>query len=351
MESMQRLNFTNSSPASYPDKEYENKIFHLKKILIIMCFSITFVLGTVGNGLVIWITGFRMKKTVNAIWFLNLSIADFSFCLFIPLNILYLALDYHWPLGQILCKVTGTSLHLNMAVSVFFLMTISVDRCISVLCPVWSKNHRSVKLARNISMIIWLLCLALNSPYVAFYDIEHKPNSNITYCIDTYAARKNTTFFDHQTRHHRRKVMYVTRFISMFLIPFPVILVCYGLIAFWIRKSSNRLGSRRTFKIIVTVVLCFFCCSFLFYLWPLLKFMGFDLNRIFDAIMHNAALCLIYFNCCLNPIIYVFVGREFKRSLRKSIPFLLESAFREKSDPLQAHDNSAVGNELMPCHA
>ncbi|OCT73293.1 C3a anaphylatoxin chemotactic receptor [Xenopus laevis] len=352
MESMEPLNFTTSSPAIYRHKENYNNIFHFRKIITLMCFCITFVLGTVGNGLVIWIAGFRMKKTVNAIWFLNLGIADFSFCLFFSFYVVYWALDHHWLFGQIMCKVAGSSVYLNMQVSIFFLMAISVDRCTSVLCPVWSNNHRSVKLARNISVIIWLLCLTLSSPYLVFLDIKHDPDSNITCCIETYEAGNNTTFFDRQTHYLRHKVMFVTRFLSMFVIPLTIILVCYGLIAFWIRKSSRRLGSSQTFKIIVTVVLCFFSSWFLYHLWPLLKMMGIDMNWLFDDVMSNFARCLAFFNSCLNPMIYVFVGRDFKRSLRKSIPFLLESAFREeKEDPLEAHDNAAVGIELVPCHA
>ncbi|OCT56970.1 hypothetical protein XELAEV_18004153mg [Xenopus laevis] len=350
MEYMLSLNFTNSSPDSYNEEEYDNGIERWRQTLVITCFSITFLLGTVGNGLVIWIAGFRMKKTVNSFWFLNLSIADFSFCLFLPLHILDWAMDGHWPLGQVICKVMFTSLFLNMSVSIFFLMAISVDRCTSVLCPVWSKNHRSVKLARNISVIIWLSCLALSSPYVAFYDVEHYADNNITYCTVTYAAWDNTTFFDYQTWFLRHKAMYITRFISMFLIPFSVILVCYGLIAFWIRRSSKHLGSSRTFKIIVTVVLCFFSCWFLYHLWPLLELMEVDMNWPFDIIMYDLGHCLAYFNCCLNPMIYVFAGREFKRSLRKSIPFLLESTFRERGEPLETQDDT-VGTELMTYHA
>ncbi|OCT73297.1 formyl peptide receptor-related sequence 4 [Xenopus laevis] len=351
MENMLSLNFTNSSPASYPEEKYYDRIFRWRQLLIITLLSITFVLGTVGNGLVIWIAGFRMKKTVNTIWFLNLGIADISFCLLLPLYILDLAMGGRWPLGQIMCKVLFTSIFLNMSVSIFFLMTISVDRCTSVLCPVWSKNHRSVKLARNISVIIWLLCLTLSSPYLAFYDTAHDPDSNSTYCIVTYATFDNATFFDYQTWYLRHKTMFVTRFISMFLIPFIIIIICYGLVAFWIRKNSKHLGSSRTFRIIVTIILCFFGCWFLYHLWPLFDFTKVHMNWLFDLIMYDIGHCLAYFNCCLNPIIYVFVGRDFKRSLRKSIPFLLENTFRERVDPLETHnDTTTVGTELLTYH-
>ncbi|KAE8594243.1 hypothetical protein XENTR_v10019520 [Xenopus tropicalis] len=350
MEHLQPLNFTTPSPTSFPEEDYHYGIFRLRKILRITCYSITFLLGTVGNGLVIWIAGFRMKKTVNTIWFLNLGIADFSFCLVLPLHILDWAMDGRWHLGQLMCKVMFTSLFLNMSVSIFLLMTISMDRCTSVLCPVWTKNHRSVKLATNISVIIWLLCLALSSPYLAFYDTEHYPDSNTTYCTVTYATWDNATYFDHQTWFLRHKAMYVTRFISMFLIPFSIILVCYGLIVFWMRRSSKHLVSSRPFKIIVTVVLCFFCCWFPYHLWPyLFEIIEVDMNWLFGLIMNDVANCLAYCNCCLNPMIYVFVGRDFKRSLRKSIPFLLESTFRERGDPLETQDNT-VGTELVAYH-
>eukprot|EP00079_Xenopus_tropicalis_P017046 XP_004916654.1 PREDICTED: N-formyl peptide receptor 2-like [Xenopus tropicalis] len=349
MEHLQPLNFTTPSPTSFPEEDYHYGIFRLRKILRITCYSITFLLGTVGNGLVIWIAGFRMKKTVNTIWFLNLGIADFSFCLVLPLHILDWAMDGRWHLGQLMCKFMFTSLFLNMSVSIFLLMTISVDRCTSVLCPVWTKNHRSVKLATNISAIIWLLCLALSSPYLAFYDTEHYPDINTTYCITTYATWDNATFFDYQTWLLRHKAMVVTRIISMFLIPFSIILVCYGLIVFWMRRSSKRLGSSRTYKIIVTVVLCFFCCWFPYHLCILLSIMAVTIHWLFDIILYDIAHCLAYCNCCLNPMIYVFVGRDFKRSLKKSIPFLLESTFRERGDPLESHDT--VGTELVTYNA
>ncbi|KAG8433784.1 hypothetical protein GDO86_012229, partial [Hymenochirus boettgeri] len=301
----------------------DDNIFHVIQVICILCYSITFILGIAGNGLVIWIAGFRMKKMVNIIWFLNLAVADFTFNIFFPLQITELAMEGHWPFGQIMCKVIFTVLHLNMYVSTFFLMVISIDRCTSVLCPVWSKNRRTSKLAIIISVVIWLTCLVLSSPFFAFYDIKQDDYENRFYCYPIYA-------YEEDIHRHRYKVMLLVKFVVMFLIPFTFILFCYLLILIRVRRRQHILGSERTFRVVVTIVLCFFICWFPFHFLPLLEFMNVPMSANMEFVVLNISCCLAFFNSCLNPIVYVFIGRDFKKRLIRSLPSFLENTFRER---------------------
>ncbi|XP_075046138.1 formyl peptide receptor-related sequence 4-like [Mixophyes fleayi] len=327
------------------DNQYFN-IFQRLKVPIIISYSITFILGTIGNGLVIWIAGFRMKKTVDILWFLNLAVADFAFDILFPLQITEWIMDGHWPLGQIMCKIIFTVLFLNMSVSTSFLMIISLDRCTSVMCPVWSKNHRTLKLASIISSMVWSCCFLLSSPYLAFFDIVHDSDTNISYCIPMYAE-------DHHTGEMRYKVMFIARFIFMFIIPFSIIIICYSLITSRLRRIRSRSGSSRPFKVIVTIVLCFFCFWFPFHLWPFINYMNIEISSNVDIVMTQVVYCIGFFNSCVNPIVYVFVGRDFKKSLFKSIPFLLESTFRERYETEADHqyDHTMVATEMETFNA
>ncbi|XP_075462791.1 chemerin-like receptor 1 [Ascaphus truei] len=290
----------------------------------------------------------KMKKMVNTIWFLNLGVADFLFDIFLPLQITRFAMNNHWPFGRVMCKVIFTAILLNMLVSVSFLMVISVDRCTSVLCPVWSKNHRTPRLASVISIVTWLLCLFPSSPYLAFYDTLHDPGKNISLCYIAYVSRNNGTTFDYHTRKLRHTAMSITRFLSMFLIPFVINLVCYCLIALRLRRSESLSRSWRPFKIMIAIVLCFFCCLFPFNIFHLLQIMDIDNKWIYDSQFLSISICLAFFSSCLNPLLYVFIGRDFKESLKKSIPFLLENTFSERCnlDFEGQHDQTRVGSEL-----
>uniref|UniRef100_A0A8C5QBB8 G-protein coupled receptors family 1 profile domain-containing protein n=1 Tax=Leptobrachium leishanense TaxID=445787 RepID=A0A8C5QBB8_9ANUR len=329
-----------TEPFTPPDTGVDEKALHFIQLTSIVSFSLTFILGTLGNGLVIWIAGFKMKRMVNTIWFLNLSLADFIFNIFFPFQITEWAMSGHWPFGEIMCKAVFCLLYLNIYVSISFLLIISVDRCISVLHPVWSKNHRTPRLATIVSAVTWMFCFVLSSPYYLYYEVVKDSSINVEQCLPMFIDG------DHDD-NWRRKTMLIIQFFSMFVIPFSIILVCYALILIRIRKRKSLSGSKRPFKIIASIILCFFFCWFPFHFWPLLQFMNVGLSLTLDFIMFHLFCCLAFFNSCLNPMLYVFLGRDFKESLIKSIPFVLERTFKQMdSDTEEQGDRRSSGTNV-----
>ncbi|KAI4887087.1 hypothetical protein NFI96_028009, partial [Prochilodus magdalenae] len=103
---------------------------------------IIFILGVAGNGLVIWIAGFKVKKTVITTWYLSLAASDFIFCFTLPLFVIHV-INKNWPFGLFMCKFNSFIMWLNMFSSIFLLTIISVDRCVVVMFPVWAQNQRT----------------------------------------------------------------------------------------------------------------------------------------------------------------------------------------------------------------
>ncbi|XP_075046013.1 C3a anaphylatoxin chemotactic receptor-like [Mixophyes fleayi] len=268
------------------DDEYSSDYMsNIIQILGCIFYSIIFIFGIPGNGLVIWIAGFKMK-TVSAVWFLNLAIADFICCSSIPL--LFVGITV---LGIAFYVVIHTILAITMCTSVCFLTAMSIDRCVSVMWPFWSKTYRTPKCIRIISAIIWVLSFILTAPELILYK--------------SYFAVLNFTF--------RMKII---RFLTMFIIPFTTILMCYYLIYLKLRKVKRPNRSQRPYRIITAIVICFFICWFPHYISP---FTPMSDTSWVSSLIYTFSDCLASFNSCINPILYVFICQDFKDNLMNSL--------------------------------
>ncbi|XP_018604452.1 chemokine-like receptor 1 isoform X2 [Scleropages formosus] len=142
---------------------------------------IIFLLGVSGNGIVIWIAGLKMRKSVNIVWYLSLAISDFMFCVSLPMTVAHIATK-EWVFGLFMCKFTSFIMFVNMFSSIFLLVIISVDRCVSVVLPVWAQNHRTVRKASLVVIFAWIVSIVLSWPSAVFRETrrmwEKKERSN-----------------------------------------------------------------------------------------------------------------------------------------------------------------------------
>lgn len=324
------------------------EIQQVMKMVSMVIYSITLVLGTIGNGLVIFLTSFRMKKTVTTLWYRNLAVADFIFALSLSSEIAYLALDYHWTLGRLMCKLGSVVSFLNMFASVFFLTAISTDRCVSVMLPVWALNHRTLRFASLMAGCVWASALALSLPYLNFRDTKYLPDGSVV-CIYNFGSEDDS---DLRTQRHFSAVM--TEFTVGFIIPFTIILACYCAIIIKLRR--NLFGrSSRSFKIIVAVVLVFFCSWFPYHVFSILEILGEDSLRMEKALDIGAPLAhaLFCLSSCLNPLLYTFIGTGCKATNGRSFLSSFKGAFSENwifhtlSNSRNSSSTSAVESTIV----
>ncbi|XP_070355301.1 N-formyl peptide receptor 2-like [Equus asinus] len=321
------LNGSNARPHEPPGYAVVN-------ILSLVVLGITFVLGILGNGLVIWVAGFRMARTVTTLCYLNLAIADFSFTTTIPFLMVSMAMGKQWPFGWFLCKLVHIVVDINLFGSVFLIAFIALDRCICVLHPIWAQNHRTVGLATKLIMGPWILALILTSQIFLFFTTKSDGKGN-TLCTFSFESWGNTTDEKRKITVTVLTVRGIIRFIIGFSMPMSIVAICYGLIAAKMHKKG-MIKSSHPLRVLTAVVASFFLCWFPFQLFALLgtvwiKEIYFEGKHKIIILLINLTSSLAFFNSCLNPILYVFVGRDFRKRLIHSLPASLERALSEDS--------------------
>ncbi|XP_028622312.1 formyl peptide receptor 2-like [Grammomys surdaster] len=313
---------------------YDSPISRVLWILSMVVVSVTVFLGVLGNGLVIWVTGFRMAKTVTTVFYLNLALADFCFTATLPFLLASMAMKQKWPFGWFLCKFVHIVVNINLFGSIFLITAIALDRCICVLRPVWAQNHRTVSLARRVVVGPWIFALILSFPPSLFLTTVRDPRGDV-YCAFNFASWAYT---DEEMLNIAITFLTATGIITFvigFSMPMSIIAICYGLIAVKIHRRS-LINSSRALRVLKTVVASFFTCWFPFQLVALLGTIWLkerlfsDGYTILDMLFHPTS-SLAYFNSCLNPILYVFMGQDFRETLIHSLPSILERALSEDS--------------------
>ncbi|XP_077113003.1 C3a anaphylatoxin chemotactic receptor-like [Ranitomeya variabilis] len=326
------------SPGGYDktDYYYYNKIIQKTSITL---YSIVFALGIIGNGLVIWIAGFRMKNTISAVWFLHLAIADFLCCTSLPLRIAEWAALYSPRTHFAYCIVNIVLFNVNMSASVLLLTAMSIDRWVSVMWPFWAKVHRSRNLVRISAAIIWGLSVTVAG--AVYYVYDYRVGDLHEWCIYRY-------YRSHYNRELHETIQWI-RLVIMCVIPFLIIVTSYVTIFYKLRKSKRSQRSQRSSRIITAVISCFFICWFPYYIWPLIYWYYRDYRACYYGdymtfyIINAIIISLACLNSCLNPIIYVFLTADFQHGFLSSIPSRLERAFGDHPNDLRRERGDAGG--------
>ncbi|XP_035011005.1 C5a anaphylatoxin chemotactic receptor 1 [Hippoglossus stenolepis] len=304
------------------------------QIVALVLYGLVFLLGVPGNAMVVWVTGFCMSRSVTSLWFLNLALADILCCLSLPLLMVPLAHDDHWHFGPLACTLVKGLFYLVMYCSVLQLVLISVDRWMLVSKPIWCQNNRRPKWAACGCIAVWFLALVGSIPqFVYTKEIEAGELKRECLTVNTVLSAWMITFL---------------RFFMGFFLPFLIIVISHLMV--YRRTESgltrSRTRSKRTLRIILAVVLSFFLC------WLPLHIVDFLLlitprhspHRPKIYMAHILSLCLAYFNSCLNPLLYVCLGRGFKDSMNRSLRNMLHLITEDPTTRASTVDTRSMSN-------
>ncbi|KAM4608899.1 C-X-C chemokine receptor type 4b [Polymixia lowei] len=334
---------------------------HFYKIFLPTVYGIIFILGIIGNGLVVVVMGYQKKvKTMTDKYRLHLSVADLLFVLTLP----FWAVDAasSWYFGGFLCVSVHVIYTVNLYSSVLILAFISLDRYLAVVRATNSLATRKLLADRVIYVGVWLPAALLTVPDLVFAKVRDMGGPDLFFTEDLKTADSRVICERIYPQTDMTIWMAVFRFQHIlvgFVLPGLVILICYCIIIAKLSQGSKGQAlKKKALKTTVILILCFFC-SWL----PYCAGIFVDTLLMLDVIPHNCKLeqgvqkwisiteALAYFHCCLNPILYAFLGVKFKKSARSALTMSSRSSQKtlmtKKRGPISSVSTESESSSVL----
>lgn len=277
-------------------------------------FWIIFILGALGNLMVVWIysTVRNRLKTMTDVYLLNLAVADLLFLCMLP----FWAVDAvkGWNFGLALCRLVSAIYKINFFSSMFLLTCISVDRYIAIVQVTRAHNLKKrerLLYSKCACVGVWLLSTLLALPEFIFAQVKPH-NSGQHFCSLVYWDNIN----------NRTKILVLSMQICMgFCLPLLVMFFCYSVIIRTLLQAKN-FEKHKALRVILVVVFVFVLSQLPYNSLLIVEATQAANTTITDCnmvigfdIAGQVAKSLAYTHACLNPFLYVFIGVRFRQDL------------------------------------
>ncbi|CAJ1074135.1 C-C chemokine receptor type 6 isoform X2 [Xyrichtys novacula] len=280
--------------------------------------SIICAFGLIGNALVIiTYTFYKRTKTMTDVYLFNVAVADLIFVVALPF-IIYNE-QHSWLMGSVACKILRSAYSINLFSSMLLLACISGDRYIAIVHARRSFGARSRALiySRLICSAVWLSAVALTLPTLMYTERTEEDNPGAA----------NTTvvcqlFFSEAETAKLMKVLVPSLQMAVgFLVPLLVMVFCYSCIVSTLLKAQSS-QKNKAVRVVLAVVVVFIVChlpynvALLTHTVSLFKERGCEAEKIKLKVL-AVSRSVAYLHCCLNPILYAFIGVRFRSHFRQ----------------------------------
>ncbi|KAM9801656.1 uncharacterized protein ACB057_008755 [Neosynchiropus ocellatus] len=284
-------------------------------------YSLLFIVALVLNSLAAW-TFFRIPSTSTFVVFLkNVVVADFLMTLTIPVRILSDAGVGFWYIRAFHCRYSAVLFYITMYVSIILLGLISLDRYLKIVRPFGKSILQRVRVGQMISVAVWVVVFCLAIPNCI---LSNQPPKIIKGKLKCSSMKSKLGLYWHEGFNYFCQVVFWGTLLLM--------VVCYTFISkkvyesYKASKSSSQAANRRTKAKVFVVVGVFFICFAPYHFARV----PYTLTQTRSAVSHCQAQNALYIakettlwlsasNVCLDPLIYVFLCKLFRRRLTAAL--------------------------------
>ncbi|XP_006868912.1 PREDICTED: c-C chemokine receptor type 1 [Chrysochloris asiatica] len=272
-------------------------------------YSLVFAIGLVGNILVVLVLmQYKRLKNMTSIYLLNLAISDLLFLVTLPFWIDYKLKD-NWGFGNFMCKLLSGFYYIGLYSQIFFIILLTFDRYLAIVHAVLALRARTITFGIISSIVAWVLAILATIPGWQF-SREQKEVSRYT-CSLHFPVKSWKTWKQFQALKLN---------ILGLILPLLVMIVCYtGIIKILLRRPNEK--KTKAVRLIFVIMIIFF---FFWSPYTLTMLVSAFQDSLFTYeceqskqldLAIQVTESITFMHCCINPIIYVFVGERFRTYL------------------------------------
>ncbi|XP_078066394.1 leukotriene B4 receptor 1 [Mustelus asterias] len=275
--------------------------------------GLTCMVGIPGNSLVIWVILWKMKqRSHTVVLILNLAVADLVVLITLPLWIY--SISNSWVFGAASCKLMAYLIYCNLYGSVFFITLMSIDRYLAVIYPFASQRWRRKGTVCKAVAIAWSLTLLFSVPIILVKDVK------------IFDGHPQCSGRQYVSKAQQIACLLVETLVG-FIIPFSVLIICYGFVAKRVGQMNFNSKSRPE-MLIASIVIAFAICWLPYHVFNVVELASLllepgssALTELEDVSGIGAYITgtLAFISSSINPLLYAFAGRRLRAGFRSSV--------------------------------
>lgn len=290
---------------------------------LFVCYGLIFVIGILGNILVMIFFSFKMKRlTSYRLFIIHLAIADCVCSIIAPILYIYEVFSKKWQLGLISCKILPVIPNITVTVSAWILCGIAYERYRAIIYPL--KRRFTAMFVHNCCLLLWISSILCFIPHY----IELTDRSG--HCRLEWKSGK--------------KAFGITVFHFALQGIIPLFLMMYFFLHIYKASHAHTRIPIQTLFLTVTAFAVCFLPQTIFYMFALVVHLYYpEYSKRNQYIrIYIWLLVLLYLNSIINCFIYAGKFKQFRDYIGK---FFGGKIDKQNSDQLQlSHQLTLLGN-------
>lgn len=306
-------------PESYTDEACNKmNVIQFGTTVTPIIFTIVVLFSCVGNTLVLCVlVKYENLRSLTNTFLLNLAVSDLIFTVGLPFWAYYYI--YGWTFGDPACKAVNYVFYTGYYSSIIFMTVLTIHRYVAVVHPMSVVMSRKSIHCYATSIVVWIISLCAAVPQAMFKTVVKNPIDPQSEASDAI----NLCDFEGQLNWKLWSTYLQNGF---FIVAFVIIAFCYSVILTRLLRPTSH-TRKRTVHLIFFIVLFFFLgwgpfnvAIFLDSLisYGIYPFNECEVSKSIDYLMYVSQM-VAFSHCCLNPVVYVFMGIKFRNHLKKML--------------------------------